>query len=240
VAGVDEWSIDVTESGSPAVTAEKAPARRRWERVLSPVERLSEILFGLVMALSITGSLSVAAGGEEDVHRMLAAAIGCNTAWGIVDGLMYLMSALIVRYRGRALIDEIRADPDPERAHRAVTDHLPPLLAGAIRKSELEHVHRQLAGMKDLPGAGLTGRDLLGALAVFLLVFVSTLPIVVPFVLPLTPRRALRASHGVALVLLFAVGFRLGMYVKYRPLVVGAAMVALGASLMGIVVALGG
>jgi hypothetical protein len=94
--------------------------------------------------------------------------------------------------------------------------------------------------MKDLPGAGLTGRDLLGALAVFLLVFVSTLPVVVPFVLPLTPRRALRASHGVALALLFTVGFRLGRYVKYRPLVVGAAMIALGASLMGIVVALGG
>ena len=214
--------------------------RRRWERVLSPVERLSEILFGLVMALSITGSLSVAANGEEDVHRMLAAAIGCNTAWGIVDGLMYLMSALIVRYRGRALIDAIRADPDPERAHRAITDHLPPLLATEIRKPELEHVHRQLATMKDLPSAGLTGRDLLGAFAVFLLVFVSTLPVVVPFLLPLTPRSALRTSHGVALALLFAVGFRLGRYVKYRPLVVGAAMIALGASLMAIVVALGG
>jgi VIT1/CCC1 family predicted Fe2+/Mn2+ transporter len=213
---------------------------RRWERVLSPVERLSEILFGLVMALSITGSLSVAAGGKEDMHRMLAAAIGCNTAWGIVDGLMYLMSALIVRHRGRALIADLRADPDPDRAHRAITDHLPPILAAAIRKPELEHVHRQLAGMEDLPGAGLTGRDLLGALAVFLLVFASTLPVVVPFVLPLTPHRALRVSHGVALALLFAVGFRLGRYVGYRPLIVGAAMIALGVSLMGIVVALGG
>jgi hypothetical protein len=222
------------------VTAEKAPARRRWERVLSPVERLSEILFGLVMALSITGSLSVAAGGEEDVRRMLAAVIGCNTAWGIVDGLMYLLSLLIVRYRGRALIAALRANPDPERAQLAIADHLPPLLAAAIRKPELEHVHRQLAGMKDLPGAGLTGRDLLGALAVFLLVFVSMLPVVVPFVLPLTPRRALRVSHGVALGLLFAVGFRLGRYVEYRPLVVGATMVALGASLVGIVAALGG
>ena len=42
-------------SAQDGATAEKAPARRRWEYVLSPVERLSEILFGLVMALSITG-----------------------------------------------------------------------------------------------------------------------------------------------------------------------------------------
>lgn len=227
-------------SAQDGATAEKAPARRRWEYVLSPVERLSEILYGLVMALAITGSLSVAANGEEDVHRMLAAAIGCNTAWGIVDGLMYLLSLLILRHRGRALVAALQAAPDPERAQRTIRDHLPPLVAAAIRKPGLEQIHRQLAGMKEVPGAGLTGRDLLGALAVFLLVFVSTLPVVVPFVLPLTPRRALHVSRGVALVLLFAVGFRLGRYVEYRPLVVGGAMIALGASLVGIVVALGG
>jgi len=42
------------------------------------------------------------------------------------------------------------------------------------------------------------------------------------------------------IVLLFAVGHRIGRYVGCRPLAVGFSMVALGASLVGITMALGG
>jgi VIT1/CCC1 family predicted Fe2+/Mn2+ transporter len=208
--------------------------------VLSPVERLSEVLFGLVMALSITGSVNVAAGGQGGTRELLVAALGCNAAWGIVDAVMYLISILVERHQGRALLAGIRAEPDAERAQAVIADSLPPVVAAAIRKPELEHLQRQLAGMEELPRAGLTGRDVLGALGVFLLVFLSTLPVVVPFLLPLAPRQALRVSNGVALVLLFAVGHRLGRHLSYRPLVVGASMVALGMALVAIVMALGG
>ena len=37
-------------------------------RVLEPIERVSEVLFGLIMVLTFTGSLSVADAGRDDVH----------------------------------------------------------------------------------------------------------------------------------------------------------------------------
>ena len=88
--------------------------------------------------------------------------------------------------------------------------------------------------------ASLTGRDLLGALGIFLLVFLSTSPVVVPFLFPLEPRVALRISNGVAIAMLFMVGLGIGKYVGHRPALFGCYIVALGTVLVAITIALGG
>ena len=49
---------------------------------LSPVDRVSEVLFGLFMALTFVGAVSIAESGEAEIRAMLAAALGCNLAWG--------------------------------------------------------------------------------------------------------------------------------------------------------------
>lgn len=66
--------------------------------ILDPVDRASEIVFGLLMALTFTGSVSVAGGGE-DVRTMMAAALGCNLAWGLTDAVMYLVATYVERAR---------------------------------------------------------------------------------------------------------------------------------------------
>lgn len=45
-------------------------------RVLDPIDRVSEVLFGLIMVLTFTGSISVAEGGRESIHTMLFSAPG--------------------------------------------------------------------------------------------------------------------------------------------------------------------
>jgi hypothetical protein len=52
-------------------------------RYLDPASRLGEVLFGLVMVLTITltAGLTVAE-GKEGVRQLLLVAIGCNVAWG--------------------------------------------------------------------------------------------------------------------------------------------------------------
>ena len=63
------------------------------KRVLEPIERISEVLFGLIMVLTFTGSLSAAELGRAEVRVMLIGALGCNLAWGLIDGIMYLMAS---------------------------------------------------------------------------------------------------------------------------------------------------
>jgi hypothetical protein len=88
------------------------------DRVLEPVERLSEILFGLIMALTITGAVSVATTDHIQIRTMLFAALGCNLAWGIIDGGMYLMARLGERGRNAVIARKLREAANPEDAHR--------------------------------------------------------------------------------------------------------------------------
>jgi hypothetical protein len=133
----------------------------RWEPILSPAERFSEVLFGLIMVLSITGSLSVGGAGQEDVRMMLVGALGCNTAWGLVDAVMYLVTTLVERFRLRSLLDTLRSEPEPQRGHEMIAARMPPLLAESMSPAELEHVRQRLLARKDLPAKGLDRRDLL-------------------------------------------------------------------------------
>ena len=81
-----------------ATSVADEPAR---EPVLSPVDRISELLFGLLMALSFTGAVSVTEAGREEIRVMFVAALGCNLAWGLVDAVMYLVRT--VAERGKRL-----------------------------------------------------------------------------------------------------------------------------------------
>ena len=76
---------------------EELKAERR--RLLDPVDRISEILFGLIMAVTIVGSLSIATAGRNDVRTVLWGALGCNLAWGLVDAVMYLVRMATERAR---------------------------------------------------------------------------------------------------------------------------------------------
>ena len=53
--------------------------------MLSVVDRVSELLFGLFMALTFVGAVSVTDAGQGEIRSMFAAALGCNLAWGLVD-----------------------------------------------------------------------------------------------------------------------------------------------------------
>src|SRR5215467_4420004 len=89
-------------------------------RILEPHERISEVLFGLIMVLTFTGSLSIAEAGRDDVRAMLIGALGCNIAWGIIDGVLYLMACLADRGRDLKTYRLVRAASDPATAQHLI------------------------------------------------------------------------------------------------------------------------
>src|SRR5215203_3650828 len=103
---------------------------RPSKRVLEPIDRVSEVLFGLIMVLTFTGSLSVAEAGRDDVRAMLIGALGCNLAWGLIDAVLYLMGRLAEKGSHLMTLRSIRAATDPPLAHRLIAAALPPVVAG--------------------------------------------------------------------------------------------------------------
>lgn len=211
------------------------------ERILDPIARVSEILFGLIMALTFTGTLSAASAGREDVRELLIGMLGCNLAWGLVDAVMFVMSSLTERGHGLLTVKAVRAAATPAEAHRVIAGALPPLVVPTLTTAELEKVRQGLLRLPDQPPkVSLTREDWLGALAVFLLVFLSTFPVVIPFLLFSKVHLAIRVSNLVALVMMFVAGYWLARHGGYHPLGTGLGVVLLGVVLVGIAIALGG
>ena len=211
------------------------------KRVLDPTERTAEVLFGLIMVLTFTGSLSMAEAGRAEIRTMLIGALGCNIAWGVIDGVLYLMGALAYRSSDLALYRAVRGAAAPADGQRAVRDALPPVVASAIGLPEIEHIRQRLSELPDAPRGGrLSARDWRGAAGVFLLVFLSTLPVALPFVILQDATRALRVSNAVAVAMLFVAGAAYGRSVHRSPIAVGVSMVGLGIALVAVTIALGG
>jgi VIT1/CCC1 family predicted Fe2+/Mn2+ transporter len=226
------------ESQRDPVTDDVFSSRRR---LLDPVERVSEILFGLVMVLTTTCSFSVGGAGHTEVRQMLIGALGCNLAWGLIDAVMYLMARSSERGRGILALHAVRKAVDPIQANRIIAGAMPPLLASAMSPSAFESLSRTL---KDLPEPSALPRwtkdDLLASVGVFLLVVGSTLPVVLPFTFVSGPTRALRVSNAIAIGLLFLSGYVFGRYSGDSPSRTGLAMVVLGSAMVGLTIALGG
>jgi len=210
-------------------------------RVLEPVERLSEILFGLIMALTITGAVSVATADRFAIRTMLFAALACNIAWGIIDAGMYLMARLGERGRNVLAVRAVRETANREDAHRIIADELPPLLAPAFQSAQLELIRERIDKIpaSDL-STRLTRRDWQGALGVCAVVILSTFPVVIPFIVIADTRLALRISNALAVLLLFLCGFLFGRHAGLQPLTTGLIMVGVGIALVSLAVALGG
>jgi len=211
------------------------------KRLLDPMERISEVLFGLIMVLTITGSLSVAEAGRGEVRTIFLGALGCNLAWGTIDGIFYLMTCLSTRGNAIVMLRALRKTTDSGEAQQIIAGALPPLLASVLSPAEFELMREKLNLLPDPPARlRLTKDEWLGALGVFLLVFLSTFPVVIPFICFSETRLALRISNGVAIVMLFLTGFAYGRYLGRHPLRTGLWMVVLGLLLAGITGVLGG
>jgi len=217
------------------------PAATR-EPVLNPVDRVSELLFGLFMALTFVGAVSVTEAGRNDIRVMLGAALGCNLAWGLVDAVMYLVRTVADRGRLLSLSHAVRAAAgDPAEGRRVIEQALQKAAATLLTTTEVEAVRQRIVAMNELPlRPRITRDDLLAALAVFLIVVASTFPVVLPFVLFRDVGVAKAVSRAIALAMLFFGGLALGRYAGYGSWKAGVLMAGLGSVVVAAVMALGG
>lgn len=208
---------------------------------LDPVYRSSEVIFGLLMAMSFIGSISVATDGREEVRTLLVAALGCNLAWGLVDAVMHLVGIKTQKRRNHALLQKLHGSKDAAAGRALVADELPGPLAASLGAEGLETMRLRLAAAPlAMSRARLGGRDFGDAFVVFLLVVLSTFPLVVPFMVIDDTARALLTSRLVALAMLFLSGALLARYSDGNIWLNGLAMASIGALLMAAIMALGG
>ena len=209
--------------------------------ILDPVDRVSETVFGVLMALTFTGSVSVAMAGTGEVRTILFAAFGCNIAWGLADAVMFLVGTLTERTRSYTLVRRLRTATSAEEARALLAEALPESVRQVTGPDELDAMRRRLSELPEPPlRARLYRDDYAGALGVFAFVVLATFPVALPFVLFRDPALAIRMSNLAAVVTLFLGGWLLGRYAGAGGWRSGFALAAIGTVLVIVIIALGG
>lgn len=234
----------MTNSDSSATPGATPTTPSFLERALDPTERLGEALFGIIMVLSFTlGASVVVKEGHDATRELLIAILGCNLAWGLIDGGMYLLSCLFERSLQLRLIESIRRSSREEEALALVAQTLDDRLEQFTSPTERERLYRELVVRfrgAELAPVRITKQDLLGAVATFWLVTASVIPTLLPFLVLDDRLVALRVSNALQLALLFVVGWRCARATHRNPWLFGSALLLFGLAMVAIALALGG
>ena len=214
-------------------------------KYLDPPDIMAEILFGLIMVLSFTLAAGFVAGdGEAGVRDLLIATLGCNFAWGIIDGAMYIMTTLMHRGHRMRFIAAIQSAPDEETKARLVAAELSDSLSGkttAAERAEVQHAVVSMASRARVGTLRVTRDDLMGALHCFILVVITTLPAALPFlIIRDDPVFALRVSNHLLAAMLFVVGFMWAKFSGLRPWLSGFLFLLASLALVYVAIAFGG
>jgi hypothetical protein len=208
--------------------------------VLSPFERGAEVIFGILMAISVTATAGITSGGDADARTLMIAALGCNLAWGLIDGVIYLLQLQFERHRVHRMVLELRELKAEEAFRQRVAAEVPPLVAQAMTADSYAYIRRAAQAYARRRPAFWSRQEVAAAGLICALVFGSTFPLVVPFMVMQDPVLALRASHAIAVAMLFFLGWKLGRWSGASPLGSGALLAMGGVVLAVLCVALGG
>ena len=218
--------------------------RRFIDRYLDPADSLGELLFGLIMALTVTlGARLLTQRSEVDARELVVAMVGCNVAWGIIDAVLISMARVSERNRLARVQAHVRTASNREAALAIVRGELDPTLEELAPDDARERLYEAVA---DRAASGHTERggaradDLWAAVVTFVLVFGWSLPAVVPFFFLSDKLVALRISNAILIALIFVTGWRWAAWTGSNRVATGAAMAALGAALVVVAIALGG
>lgn len=202
---------------------------------------ISEILYGLIMALTFTCTYSVTKSDATSVNDMLIGALSCNTAWGLIDAVMYLLMAKTDAERANTILNFVRVSKNSGDARQFITDALPPVIANVLKPEELESIRKRLEQLPEPKSDNSQKwKDYKTAIGIFFLVFISTFPVALPFFFLDDINTALRISNFTAILMMFFCGWALGRYAGRNQLLTGIVMSLFGTILVLITITLGG
>lgn len=221
------------------------PRSSLMHRYLDPATSLAEVLFGLIMTLTFTlgAGIVIDDEGREGARQLLIAVVGCNVAWGIIDGALYILNQLFARGRIRRLARSVRIATDDRSAMNVVAEELDGFFVDITRAAERDALYLRVANhlrLKPVAPNSIRKDDVLGAFTSFWLVVLTSVPAAIPFLLFDNARFALRVSNAILLALLFITGWLFARFTLSKPWIVGLSFLVGGGVLVALAIALGG
>jgi len=228
------------------------PKESFLNRLLDPIDRLSETIFSILILLTFTLAFRIIKLGADPaqqipdtyVNELLRGAAGATLAWGIIDGIMYALMALFERGERHRLLHQLQTATTQEEGVQIVADELDYILepiTGAEQRRQLyDDVLEHLRNGRP-QRVRLTSQDIAGGFGSVLVAVIAVIPSFVPFLLFYNaPSLAIRASNVVSFVVLFISGYQWGKHTGANPWATGLLLAGIAAIMVLIAIPLGG
>lgn len=228
------------------------PASGLFDRILDPIDRLSETIFSILILLTFTLAFRIIrlsgdpgqAFSIENMNDLLVGAVGAILAWGMIDGVMYALFSLFERGEKHRLLKEIQIAETDQDAVDVIADELDfilePIADEGLRQKLYFGVLDHLRDSKPRR-IEFTRDDFTGALGHVIVAMIAVLPSLVPLLLlRQNPDLAIRLSNIVSFIVLFSAGYRWGIYTGANPWKTGLLLMAVAVVIVLIAILLGG
>lgn len=214
---------------------------------LSEGDRLAEIMCGVIMVLVMIGYLRLSFGNGDLVEikkTLILVPLGCNAAWGIIDGMMYVLINLIKRGKIYRLSQSVKSKTDYDNIHNSIEEDLSSTVDDYLKEEDKEKLSDEILKRVDTTNIEkpewITKKDLIVILLTFLLVVSTAIPLIIPFLIISDLLWAIRVSFIIGLGMLFFIGYTWGKYASRNKIRSGIAMMIIGSIVVGITMVLGG
>jgi VIT1/CCC1 family predicted Fe2+/Mn2+ transporter len=194
------------------------------------------------MALTFTLGAGILTQREE-MRSLVVAMIGCNVAWGVIDGALYLIGSVFSRNQRIHFVRKLRQTTSEAEAMAAIREEFGLEDEPDMPAEDRAAFHRVIPDIMRharTERARLRPKDFQAAAIIAALVALTALPGIVPFLVLSDGYLALRSANVIQLCLLFLVGFRWARHTGSNPWGAGLAIAGLCIGLVAVSVALGG
>lgn len=248
---MDRGESNIMSTKSQSVTVGEHPARERFlSRLVDPLSSYIEAIYSVLIVLTFTMATRVADANMSDsiasllVSQLFWACLGCAVAWGLIDGVMYILAGLAERGEEIRVARMIQRSADEAEAIDLLSEELSGidrLLTEEERALYFGGLHRRLKETPLPTASGIRREDFAGALGTFLVAVLAALPVVLPLLLfQSNASLAVRLSNLIAFAMLFTLGYRWAEYAGGKPLTAGLFLTVIGIVVVLIAIPLGG
>lgn len=234
-----------------APAAPKTVKQGILERLLDPIDRLVEGIYSVLIVLTFTLAARAVRSYDGPPNpdegylalQLFVAAAGCAVAWGLIDGVMYVLTCAFERGQDRRLYRLVHSAATDEEGIAALADELDDDLIPLTDEGDRRRIYGSLLQRLRLappPPTGIEKGDLAGGLGTFLVAVTAAAPVLLPLLLPVSVELRVRASNIIAFAMLFLMGYRWAQYAGGKPLRVGLLLAVLGVVMVLVAIPLGG
>jgi VIT1/CCC1 family predicted Fe2+/Mn2+ transporter len=219
---------------------------------LDPIDALFVIFYSILFALLFTLSYGIliyhgiisssfATGYSRELFFTI---LGAITAWGIIDGVLYILGANFARSERHRLLQHVQSSDNEEEAATAIANELDFILepiTSAEQRHALYHDIRAHLSLAEPQAMGIQRADVVGAIATVVLYIVAVLPSLLPLLLlPNNTALAIRISNLVSFIMVFAAGYIWGIHTSTNPWKKGLLLTSVCLAMVVVAMLIGG